>query len=168
MQRTDRFLIGIVVGVIILLVIAFVLALQQPQPSYQPDDTPENVVHNYLLALQKREYERAYSYVSPTLAGYPDSVDQFINDISRNNWQFSNLEEGTSTVMVVSSDETGDRAEVSVRENSYYNRGLFDNYQRQSMFEVRLQREASRWKIIAAEAYWLWCWDDTAGCPGNQ
>jgi hypothetical protein len=25
-------------------------------------------------------------------------------------------------------------------------------------------REAGGWKIVAADAYWLWCWDSASGC----
>ena len=41
------------------------------------------MVHNYLLALQRQDYERARSYLSPTLSGYPADVEQFAADVDR-------------------------------------------------------------------------------------
>jgi hypothetical protein len=71
MKSTDKFLIGIVVGIVLLVVAAFVITLARPEPTYQVEGTPESVAHNYLLALQKEDYQRAYGYLSPTLKGYP-------------------------------------------------------------------------------------------------
>ncbi len=80
-QGTDRYLFGIAAGVVLLLVVAVAVVLLRPEPTYQADDSPEDVAHNYLLALIKADYERAYGYLSPTLDGYPESVAKFTQDI---------------------------------------------------------------------------------------
>ena len=73
MKSTDKFLISIVIGIMLLVVVAFGIAFLRPEPTYQSEDTPEGVVHNYLMALQREEYYRAYSHLSPVIPGYPDS-----------------------------------------------------------------------------------------------
>jgi len=160
MKGTDKFLIGIVVGVIILIGAAFAVALSRPEPTFQPEDTPEGVAHNYLLALQKKEYERAYGYLSPTLEGYPDSVETFIDDIDRNSWQFRELQEGSITLAVETTDITGERAEVVVRENQFRQGGLFDSNQSDRTFNMSLRFDKARnaWKITGSNSYWVYCW----------
>lgn len=64
-MKQDRFLIGILVFIGLLVVAALVLFFVNPtQPAYQPEGTPEGVVNNYLLAIQDRDLERAYSYLA--------------------------------------------------------------------------------------------------------
>ena len=58
MKNTDKFLIGIVVSIILLVVIVFAVVLTRPEPAYQTDDTASGVAHNYLLAIQREEFER--------------------------------------------------------------------------------------------------------------
>ena len=78
MKDTDRFLLGMVAGILALVVVAFVLVLRQPEPTYRDDDSPAAAVHNYLLATHRKEFERAYEYLSPTVAGYPETEEAFL------------------------------------------------------------------------------------------
>lgn len=64
MKNTDKMLIAIVIGIVLLVVIALAITLTRPEPTYQAEDNPEGITHNYLLALQKKDYERAYVLLS--------------------------------------------------------------------------------------------------------
>lgn len=71
MQR-DRFLIGILIGIGVLVLVALILFLsRQGQSQYGDESSPSGVLHNYILALQKRDYERAYRYLAD-FEGKPD------------------------------------------------------------------------------------------------
>ena len=164
MKGTDKFLIGIVAGVVLLVVLAFVIAFLRPAPAYQSDTTPEGVAHNYLLALQQKDYARAYSYLSPTLIGYPATVEAFIRDVQNNDYAFRRYDASTTSA-VESAQVTGDRAEVEVRETHFYNNGLFGSDEYTETFEMQLKRENGAWKITGYDRYWANCWTDTtAGC----
>jgi hypothetical protein len=64
-MKNDRFLMGILVGIGVLAVVAVGLFfLRQRQVDYVPDDTPQGVVQDYALALYKKDYPRAYSYLA--------------------------------------------------------------------------------------------------------
>ena len=78
-MKTDRFLL-VILGAIGLLVIAALLLffIRQRGQEYGPQDTPQGVVRNYVLALEKRDYERAYSLLSDA-EGKPD-FDRFRQD----------------------------------------------------------------------------------------
>lgn len=162
MKNTDKFLIGIVAGIVALVIAAFVVTLTRPEPTYQPEDTPKGVTHNYLLALQKEEYERAYGYLSPTLDGYPADVDEFIEAMADHSWRFR-LD--TDATLAVESDRvTGSRATVKVRESRFRGGGLMDSSQSVTQFDMELQLEEGVWKIVDADYYFASCWKSNEGC----
>ncbi|HLE27361.1 MAG TPA: hypothetical protein VI793_04545 [Anaerolineales bacterium] len=158
MKSTDRFLIGIVIGVVVLVIAAFGVAFLGPKPAYQSDDTPEGVAHNYLLAIQREDYARAYGYLSPDLRGYPASDEQFIEDMYNNRWNFR-LDSNPATLTVGSTRITGNLAIVTVRETVFYSTGLFDSYESANTFEVSLRRYDGVWKVITSDSYWAECWE---------
>jgi hypothetical protein len=81
-MKQDRFLTGILVAIGVLIVVALALFFaRQGNQEYVADDAPEGVVRNYILSLQKRDYEKAYGYLAegenkPTLTQFRQS---FIN-----------------------------------------------------------------------------------------
>ncbi len=163
MKSTDKFLTGIVVAVVLLVGAAFAVALLRPKPVYRSEDAPEGVAHNYLLALQQGDYERAYGYLAPAVEGYPPSTDAFAENV-RDNKRMFRLDDSSVTLVVESARVTGDRATVTVRETRFSQDGLFESSQSSDTFEMRLGHEASAWRIIGSDAYWAWCWDDPDGC----
>lgn len=163
MKGTDRFLIGIVAGVVLLVGVAIaVVLLRSDDASYQPDDTPEGVAHNYLLALQQEDYERAYGYLSPTLSGYPASSQEFTKDVEDHAWSFSRDDDDVS-LAVESVKVTGDRARVSVRQTTFYSGGVFDSGQHTTNFDMTLRREGDEWQVVEADEYWWRCWSRATG-----
>lgn len=167
MKKTDKILIGIVGGIVLLVVAAFVVALSKPEPTYQTEDVPEGVAFNYLFALQQEDYERAYSYLSPALKGYPRDVETFRDDIRDHSWQFSGLNDSSTTLEVDSVDVNGARADVTIRETHFYEGDLFTSGQYTNFFTITLrQDENGQWKIVKSGDYWLSCWNDpkSYGC----
>lgn len=162
MRKTDKFLIGIVAGILLLVGAAVAVLVLRPKPSYRPEDTPEGVAHNYLLALQQEDYARAYSCLSPTVRGYPDSVDVFSRHV-KDGWAFPELWDDSVTLSVEPGHITGDRATVSVRRTRFYEGDLLDSSEYTSYFDIELRSEGEAWKIIAADRYWHHCWEDPNG-----
>jgi len=161
MKSTDKLLVGIVVGIVLLVVAAFAVTLARPDPAYLAEDTPAGVAHNYLLALQREELDRAYAYLSPTLDGYPDSVEAFAQGIEDYSWRFRT---GVDiTLAVESSKITGGRAVVDGREARFSGGDLFDSSQRTTIFEVELRLEDGEWKIVDADYYFSPCWTNSEG-----
>jgi hypothetical protein len=161
-KGTDKLLIGIVLGAVLLVAVTLAVVLLRPEATYQSDDTPEGVAHNYLLALEKEEHERAYGYLSDSLPGYPADVEAFEESIDRNSWRFR--KEVDSSVAILSVEISGSKAVVTVRETRFYHYGLFHSSQNISTFEITLQQRQGQWRIIDAEAYFAWCWRNDVGC----
>jgi hypothetical protein len=162
MKSTDRILVGIVVGIVILVVVALVAVLVGPEPEYQPDNSPENVAHNYLLALQNMEYERAYSYLSPYLNGYPFTLDKFNKNIEEYSRYFRSG--GSVTLSVEKAVVIGKTAIVTISESRFQGGDLFNSSKRTSVFEMKLRLEGDSWKVAYAPSYFVPCWAQAGGC----
>ncbi len=162
MKSSDKFLIAIVGGIVLLVVIALVIVLTKPEPTYLPEDTPEGIAHNYLLALQKEEYERAYSYLSPNLKNYPRTLTAFTREIDDNPWRFRTNTD--ATLAVRGTEITGDFATAAIYETRFYGGDLFDSGQSSYAFEIELEKIDGEWKIVEAPYYFAWCWTRGDGC----
>lgn len=160
MKGNDKLLLGIVGGIVLLIVIAFVVTLSKPEAAYQSEDTPEGVVHNYLLALQKADNQRAYSYLSKNLEGYPRSLAEFSEDIDHN--PFAGYFDEVSSFSIDSATIYGEHATVTVKE-SVLGGGLWggQNFQ---IYGVEVEQVDGDWKIIDSDHHLLWCWKVKQGC----
>jgi hypothetical protein len=162
MKGTDKFLVGITAGIVLLLVVTFTFVLTRPEGDYVAEGLPDGVVHNYLLALQKGEHERAFEYLSSDLNHGPNDVEEFIDHIDH--FYFINLEEETSKI--IKTDRVSDtHAEVTVYEIIYSNNGIFSG-QYERNFDMKLHLEEGKWKIIDGDSYWRKCWSSSgrSGC----
>ena len=64
-MKQDRFLTGILIGIAVLVIAALtVFFIRKDNLTYVSDATPEGVVQNYVVALHKHDYERAYGYLA--------------------------------------------------------------------------------------------------------
>jgi hypothetical protein len=161
MKQTDRFLLAIVAGIGVLVVVALTLALTRSSQGYLPETTPGGVAHNFLLALKQRDDERAYGYLSPELAGYPPTIDEFGADVDRYSWNFNRE---TASLSVGAEQITDARALVTINETRFYQGGLFGSSQYTNAFDITLRRQGDAWKIVSADAYWVPCWTDGRPC----
>ena len=169
MRGTDKRLIVIVAGTVILVAVLFILTrLHSKAPEYQADDTPQGVVYNYVLAMQLKDYGRAYSYLSSTLPGYPTG-GQFAIDAERSNaniyhppyeaiWHADDV-----SPIIESVEIDGDMAQVLVRMTPTGRGDLFDRGQGSYAFYVSLERQDGAWKISYSESYWFDCWHSPVG-----
>lgn len=72
-MKTDRFLLFLLIGigVLVLLAVGLFLARSGAQQAYGDESIPEGVLRNYVIAVQKQDYARAYAYLSDTTQGKP-------------------------------------------------------------------------------------------------
>jgi hypothetical protein len=63
-MKQDRFLNAILVGIFLLVVLSFAVYFTRQQSlDYGEDTTPAGVVRNYVIALIKEDYSKAYGYL---------------------------------------------------------------------------------------------------------
>lgn len=160
MKGSQRMLVLIIAGIILLVVVAFGVVLLRPEPTYTADDDPQGVVHNYLLALQRGEYERARGYLAPDLQ--TGELIDFIAAVEGDAWRF---ELGSNVALSVSGSRlVGENAaRVEVEKTVSYNE-LLGSSQNTRTFALFLSRVDEQWVIVGGEAYWDECWDEDANC----
>jgi len=91
-MKQDRFLMGILVGIGILMVLALIVFFtRKDTQTYISEDAPEGVVHNYVVAVLNKDYEKAYSYLAdldhkPTYEEFRDSFLKGMVNPSGTQW----------------------------------------------------------------------------------
>ncbi len=64
-MKQDKFLTGILIGIGALILLALGLFfLRQDKRDYMADTSPDGVVHNYVLAVLNKDYQKAYGYLA--------------------------------------------------------------------------------------------------------
>lgn len=161
MKGSEKMLIVIVAAVIILVVAAFGFVLLRPEPEYGSEDTPDGVVHNYLLALERSDYERAYNYLAKDLK--VGDLNDFIDSVEGNPWRF---DLGSDVALAIEESKlfSDSTARVEVRKTKSYNE-ILGSSQYNSTFDVILSNEEGIWLIIDGDSYFDNCWDRDARCP---
>lgn len=147
-MKQDRFLLGILVGIGVLVIAALaVFFVRKDGQSYVSDDTPEGVVHNYVLAVLNKDYEKAYGYLAD-LERKP-TYDEF-----RNSFVTGMLNPGNSAVDVGEADITGDDAYVEVA--MIYNPSDPFSTGYRDIQNAILVKQGDGWKLSSMPTYYLW------------
>ena len=148
-MKQDRFLIAILVGIGVLVVAAFALFFaRQSQMNYVADDTPAGVLQNYVLALHKDNYQKAYAYLAegkdkPTFDEFRKPFITKMNNISS-----ADIQIGETVLM--------DQEAVVNLVSSSYN-GPYDRYNTSQT--ATLKKENGQWKItLMTQPYWYYDW----------
>jgi len=150
-MKQDRFLIVIlgVIGLLVVVALVLFFARQEPQ-TYMAEDVPEGVVHNYILALQKEDFKRAYGYLQeaewkPAYTVFQQMAISPGMDIAQ------------SGVQIGVANRVGDEAtvELTIIHNSSapFDRGWDEN----TLALLTLQD--GEWRIVNMPyPYWGWDW----------
>lgn len=147
-MKQDRFLTGILIGIAVLVVIALaVFFIRNDSQTYVSDDTPEGVVHNYVVAVLNRDFEKAYSYLAdlknkPT---YEEFRRSFLN---------GEINPGNSAVDIGESEIVGDTATVELA--LIYNPSDPFSTGYRNVQAADLVRQNGAWKLSLMPQYNLW------------
>jgi len=148
-MKQDRFLLFILVFIVLLVATAVgVYFIRQGEQIYLPDTTPENVIQNYVLALQNSEYQRAYSYLqqnenTPTFSEFRETFLKQHYSFSETAFQITDVTEqdGQVALDILIIHGSGEPFESTWKEHS----------------TALLKKEDGIWKIAQFPApYWDW------------
>jgi hypothetical protein len=147
-MRQDRFLTGILIGIAVLIVAALVVFFTRRDPgNYVSENAPEGVVHNYVLAVLKKDYQKAYSYLAdldnkPTFAQFRQAFA-----VGRLNPAGNGIKVGAASV-------SGNDATVEV--SMVYSAGDPFSSGYNNVGSAQLVRQNGAWKISTMPTYNLW------------
>lgn len=150
-MKQDKFLTGILIGIGVLVLLALGLFFtRKDKAEYIAETTPEGVVHNYVLAVLDKNYEKAYGYLAdlenkPT---YEEFRQSFFNGMV--NAENTGMDVGRAEI-------NGDEATVTVT-IFYSNSDPFSSgYQNED--RALLVRQNGDWKISSMPYnYWDYNW----------
>lgn len=106
MLRSDRFLIAILGGLFVIVALAIGLTIVRlGVTDYVDDSSPAGVVHNYVLALQQVDLERAYAYLADQK--HKPTIDAF-----RRTHQIPGIDASSVSVRIGDTSTQGNNATV--------------------------------------------------------
>ncbi|HEY3311159.1 MAG TPA: hypothetical protein VGK00_05915 [Anaerolineales bacterium] len=157
-MKQDRFLTGILIGIAVLIVVALVVFFtRKDNLNYTSDDTPEGVVQNYVVALHKHDFDKAYGYLAdlqyrPTPEQFRQSFLNHVVDPTN-----AGLELGKTEI-------SGDTASVSLGV-IYGPNDPFSNGYRNAEY-AQLVRQKGAWKIKQLPFnFWSYEWYQPTSFP---
>lgn len=150
-MKQDRYLTVVLAVIILLAALAIVVFfIRQGSQGYAAEDTPEGVLHNYVLALQQNEYQRAYGYLkeAENKPGFSDFHQELLN-------QSYSLDE--TAVKVVEVDQFEEQVLITL--TLLHNSGdPFNSGWREQSSATLIQQDGA-WKIsYMPYPYWGWSW----------
>ena len=147
-MKQDRFLTGILIGIGVLVVAALAVFFTRGNTqTYISDEAPEGVVHNYVVAVLEKDYEKAYGYLAEldNKPAYDDFRQAFLNgQVSPNN----------SAVDIGEAEINDDEAYVEVA-LIYNPSDPFSTGYRDVQRAVLVQQDGA-WKLSAMPTYYFW------------
>ncbi len=151
-MKQDRFLLAVLLVIIGLAVLALVLFfVRGDQQAYGPEDTPQGVVRNYILAIQKGDLVRAYTYLASE-NNTPDS-DHFQSDLLTQTRDGSRL-----SVQLGAVEQIGEKAVVFLTVLHPGN-GPFSDVWREETNALLVRDISGAWKIVRMPyPYWGPSW----------
>lgn len=150
-MKHDRFLIAILVIIALIAALAVgAFFLRQSGQEYATDETADGALTNYILALQKADYQRAYTYLADG-EGKPE--------YARFRQAYLNREMDVATVAVQIGQVQLNDGEAFIPVTILHEqRGLFSGSGFREMQTAVLVRGPSGWKI-SSFSYPFWGWD---------
>ena len=147
-MKQDRFLVGILIGIFALIFLAlFVYFTRQNKQTYGSETAPEGVVHNYVLAVLNKDYQRAYNYLAD-LENKP-SYDDF-----RRSFLTGSLNPSNMGIRINTAEVTGEEATVEVSTVTRSSDPFSSEYNNPGIAQLVMQNGS--WKISSMPAYNIW------------
>ena len=147
-MKQDRFLTGILIGIGVLVIAALaVFFTRRDTQTYVPDDTPEGVVHNYVVAVLEKDYEKAYGYLADLeyKPEYEDFRQAFLNNM---------VNPGDSAVDIGEVELIDDEAYVEVA--LIYNPSDPFSTGYRDVQRAILVEQGGAWKLSSMPTFYYW------------
>ncbi|GAB4478476.1 MAG: hypothetical protein Kow0088_18390 [Anaerolineales bacterium] len=151
-MKQDRFLMGILIGILLLVILSLLVYFTRQQPlDYGDDSTPTGVVRNYVIALLKEDYSKAYGYLKE--GEFKPNESQF-----RQAFLTHQLEPRSVSLQFGETTLNGDLATVELFLIRNANDPFGNSYTENGVGTLRKDQNG-HWKIENLPyPYWNWDW----------
>lgn len=148
LMKQDKFLTGILVAIGILIIGALIVFFtRQDKQIYSAETTPDGIVHNYVLALLNKDYQKAYGYLA-------DLNNKPTFDVFRKSFATGSLNPSSAGIKIGKVNITGEDATVEVSMIYSSSDPFSSGYN--NIGSAQLVMQNGIWKISNMPAYSLW------------
>ena len=147
-MKQDRFLTGILIGIGVLVIAALaVFFTRRDSQTYISEDTPEGVVHNYIVAVLEKDYQKAYGYLADLdhKPEYEDFRQAFLSGYVNTNGAAVDIGEAE-----VSGEEAFVEVALIYNPSDPFSTGYRD------VQRAGLVLQDGAWKISSMPTYYFW------------
>jgi hypothetical protein len=154
MKASNRFLLGFGIGIAVLIVVTLVLVLTARENiSLLPENTPEGTVQRFLLAIQEKDYPKAFTHLRIVEDKRSPTYEEWVLSVRPPS---QSLQTAWKAVL----GETrlaGATATVEVMVDVFRPGGPFENPVRTDTVLFHLEKTGDTWFITSRPAlFWLW------------
>lgn len=155
MNSSRRWLIifAIVIVALVIATVSLVLLTKENEVALLPEDTPQGVVQRYLIAVQERNYQEAFNYLSFDPSEKIKSFDDWVRMTGEP--RISDAPPWKATLGQIT--RNGDNATVQIIIETLRPGGPFENPVRSWQISFQLKRIDGQWIIISpTNIYWIY------------
>jgi hypothetical protein len=156
MNSSRRWLIifAIVISILVIATVSLVLLMKGNEIALLPQDTPQGIVQRYLIAVQEKNYQKAYNYLSfepsQKIKAYDDWLRMVIGAP-----QISDQPAWKATLG--KTIQNGDNVTVEVIIDTFRPGGPFEDLLRSQQIIFQLSKIDGNWLITSpAYIYWIY------------
>ena len=153
MTSSKRFLIGFSIAIVVLAAAAISIALltQGNNIVLEPENTPQGTVQRFLIAIQDKDYPKAYSYLKVETKNQPMpyTYSDFLNEVTHP-WSTGTAWKATLSKTTV----TGDSATVEVIVDTLRPGGPFQDPVNTQTVTFQMTKVDNTWYV--SNPYSLW------------
>jgi hypothetical protein len=153
-SRVWLIIFAIVVSILVIATVSLVLLTKGNEVNILPDNTPQGIVQRYLVALQEKDYQKAYTFLSFD----PSEKIQTYNDWLRmviGGPQISNQSAWKAALGKTTQNGEGDNATVEVIIDTFRPGGPFEDPVRSQSIIFQLRKINDQW-LITSPTYIFW------------
>jgi hypothetical protein len=158
-MKQDRFLTGILIGIAVLIVAALVVFFSRKDNlNYVSEEAPAGVVQNYVVAVHKRDFERAYGYLAD-LQNKPSA------EVFRQAFLNHEIDPTNAGLEIGSTELSGDSATVSLGLIYSPNDPFSSGYRNADYAQLVRQNGAWKLKQLPSNTFWSYNWYQPSSLP---
>jgi hypothetical protein len=151
-SRVWLIIFAIVVSILVIATVSLVLLTKGNEVTVLPDNTPQGIVQRYLVALQEKDYQKAYTYLSfdpsEKIQTYNDWLRMVIGGPQISNQSAWKAALGKTTQNV-------DNATLEVIIDTFRPGGPFEDPVRSQSIIFQLSKINGKW-LITSPTYIFW------------
>ena len=154
MNSSRRWLIifAVVISILVITTVSVVLLTKGNEVVLLPENTSQGIVQRYLIAIQEKNYQKAYNYLSFDPSQKTTTYDDWLRMVIGEP-QISNQPEWKATLGKAT--QNGDNATVEVTIDTIHPGGPFEDPLRNQRIIFQLSKVDGKW-LITSRTYIYW------------